>query len=323
MRFIILSVLLGLFSSTVIAEPRLALVIGNSDYLDFPLTNPVNDAVDMKEVLEKYKFTVLSPVLNGSRQAMEDAIRSFAEEITDRGIALFYYSGHGVEVGGKNYMLPVDHKFYDAADVKDHALSVNWVLDEMRASGAKINIVILDACLEEKKGTGKAGFASMDARGTIISYATTPGKNSLGAKGLRNSIYTGSLLKVLRGDSGHLPIEQVFKNAGTAVVKRTDFLQEPTIVTGLTGENFCFGRCDSVSKPSPPIAIMPTPGSSLYGKDPSPPSSVCDTYAKTAVGQYQKNFQKGCGFCGTSWTSDYSVHFDWCMETASVGWIRR
>lgn len=285
MRFIIiLSVLLGLLGSAVMAEPRLALVIGNKDYpnggLFSSLTNPLNDAQDMKAMLERYHFEVVSLVLNGNKQKIDNAVQTFINQLPAEGTALLYYSGHGIEVRGENYLIPVGTTFRNADDVYRDAVNAHDILRKIGLSKKRVNIFILDMCLEdlneskgfegkglakkdldESKGFESKGLADMNATGVIVSYATTHGERSYGNRGKRNSVYTGSLLEVLN-QGGNLPIEQVFKEARAAVVDVTDFIQRPVTWTGLIG-NFCFGICDSVSKPPispavpPPVVITP------------------------------------------------------------------
>jgi len=261
MRLILACWLLGL-SIGVIAEPRFALVIGNKDYpkggLFLPLTNPLHDAQDMAELLRTYQFKVLPPVLDGDQQTMEEAIQNFVDQLPQEATALLYYSGHGVQVQGVNYLIPVKYVFRDAADVQYKAVNVHQTLEKLKNSDPKdrrskrVNILILDACLEnleQRKGFERKGLADMSVTGVIVGYATSPGDFSYGNRMGRNSVYTSKLLEVLR-TGGHLPIERVFKQARIKVAEITDQIQIPATQDALMGD-FCFDGC--VEIPQPPL----------------------------------------------------------------------
>jgi formylglycine-generating enzyme required for sulfatase activity len=252
--------------STVLAEERrVALVIGNADYPDAvtnnlfrPLRNPVNDAEDMAKMLRSYNFVVL-PVKNATQQQIDRAVNQFTQQLQSSNVGLFYYAGHGVQVQNKNYLIPVGKKFRDAREVEEDAVSATDILNKMekanKAAGANVNIVILDACREHlplvrsssnSKGFYSRGLARMDARGTIIGYATAPGDVAVDGVG-RNGVYTKHLLKAMK--TGHLTIERVFKEARIGVAKETDYQQIPWESTSLIGD-FCFGTCDGL-QPQP------------------------------------------------------------------------
>jgi hypothetical protein len=126
-------------------EQRIALVIGNSTYSSGPLKNPVNDATDMAATLKKLGFTVTLKK-NARMQEMEEAIEELGNRLKRGGVGLFYYAGHGVQVNGMNYLLPVGAKINKESDVRFQAVDAGKVLAEMENANNGLNIVILDAC---------------------------------------------------------------------------------------------------------------------------------------------------------------------------------
>ena len=122
---------------------RYALVIGNSAYQTAPLTNPVNDAEDMSSTLINMGFTVILKK-NADQRTMEDAIRSFGKQLRKGGVGLFYFAGHGMQVDGRNYLIPVDSKIESESDVKYEAVDAGRVLGKMEDAENQLNIVILD-----------------------------------------------------------------------------------------------------------------------------------------------------------------------------------
>ena len=152
MKFIIMRITLFtalLFSFVIssayaVTERRTALVIGNSSYNTGSLRNPVNDADDMVSTLKRLGFDVILK-RNATQQDMEDAIRNFGDRLKRGGVGLFFYAGHGVQIGGKNFLLPIGVKIDRETDVKYRAVDADMVLDEMGNAGNPMNIVILDA----------------------------------------------------------------------------------------------------------------------------------------------------------------------------------
>jgi len=177
-----LALTLALSASTAwaaTAAPRVALVIGNSAYESLPLKNPANDATDMGNMLKKMGFEVISQ-LDASQKQMENAIRAFQARLGKETVGLFFYAGHGMQVGGVNYLVPVGAKITQESDVKYECVDAGRVLDAMHTAGNPLNIVILDACRDNPFArsyrSGVKGLARMDApTGTFIAYATAPG----------------------------------------------------------------------------------------------------------------------------------------------------
>ena len=218
-------------------ERRTALVIGNGSYKSAPLRNPVNDAKDMAGGLQKLGFTVIHKQ-NATQREMETSIRMFGERLRKGGVGLFYYAGHGLQVNGINYIIPLDAEIREETDVKYEAVDARRVLDAMYNAGNDFNIVILDACrdnpLARSFRSGTSGLARMDApSGTIIAYSTSPGKVAMDGKG-RNSPYTAALLEHM--DDPGLTIEQVFKKCRGRIYRATNGKQIPWESTSLTGD---------------------------------------------------------------------------------------
>jgi uncharacterized caspase-like protein len=227
-------VLPGLLAAT---ERRTALVIGNSSYDTGSLRNPVNDADDMTSALKRLGFDVMLKK-NATLQDMEDAIRNFGDRLKRGGVGLFFYAGHGVQIAGKNFLLPVGARIDRETDVKYRAMDADMVLDEMGNAGNPMNIVILDACRDNPFGksfrTASRGLAIISSapRGTLVSYSTSPG-NVAADGGGRNSPYAGSLMKHMMTPG--LPIEEVFKNVRQDLGRQTGGKQIPWELSSLEG----------------------------------------------------------------------------------------
>ena len=125
------------------AERRVALVIGNAAYKDAPLDNPVNDARDMAEMLRRTGFEVIE-LINGTQKEMNRAIAKFGDRLRSDSVALFYYAGHGLQVRGKNYLVPIDAQISNETSIRVESVDVDGVLDQLASS--ELNVVILDAC---------------------------------------------------------------------------------------------------------------------------------------------------------------------------------
>jgi len=204
------------------AKPkRLALVIGNGAYKDAPLANPPNDAADMAKALEASGFVVIHRD-NATLKDMHLALREFGDKLGRRDTGLFYFAGHGMQVRGHNYLLPVDADIAREDEVAFAALDLGAVMDKLDSAKNPVNIVILDACRNNPFGTrlvtSAKGLAQIDAPpGTLIAFATSPGSTAADGGG-RNGLYTGHLVKEIARPGA--PIEDVFKAVRVGV--RTD-----------------------------------------------------------------------------------------------------
>jgi len=244
-----------LLLTTAQASARLALVIGNGAYQKpVPtLDNPVNDANDMADVLRNLGFEVILKH-NLSNRAMTLAVQAFGKRLAQKGgVGLFYFSGHGLQAKGRNFLVPVDAKIGTAADIPWEALDANRLLAQMEEANNGVNIVILDACRDNPyqskfKSLDKKGFAEMRSpTGSLIAYATAPNTTALGDPRQRNSIYTKYLLDALR-DMSHLSVLDMLTEVTQKVVAKTKGVQVPWKSDSLT-QRFCFSRCGSSSQP--------------------------------------------------------------------------
>ena len=271
-------VLLTLAAGTVHAQPRAtapaerrtALVIGNGDYPSAPLRNPSNDARKMADTLGQLGFDVRF-LENVDQRQMRRAIIDFGDRIREGGIGLFFYAGHGMQVGGRNYMIPVDADVKSEAEVEADAVDVATVLARMETARNTLNIVILDACRDNpfvrRFRSATKGLASIDAPvGTLIAYATAPGSVALDGTG-PNSFYTGALAEALRTPG--LRVEEVFKRVRQTVRVKTQGKQIPWEASSLEGE-FVF-----LERPAP-VAQRPAPETDVRRSPPvvPPPSSA-------------------------------------------------
>jgi hypothetical protein len=225
--------------SPALAERRLALVFGNSQYKNSsPLKNPVNDANLMEGTLRDLGFDVIKQI-NAGKEEMMKAIREFNEKLPSANVALFYYAGHGNQVDGKNYLIPIDAKLEKEGDCKFEAIPVDFVVEEFERYPENTNIVILDACRNNPFAAwargGEAGFRAMNfTSGTIISFATSEGTTAADGKGA-NGLFTEELVKQMTIPQSIL---NVFMNTRVQVRKLSNNQQVPTEWNKLNGDFF-------------------------------------------------------------------------------------
>ena len=224
-------------NQTIEAGKRIALVIGNSKYDSHPLSNPKNDADDMSKVLRESNFEVID-LRDSTLVQMRSALRLFGDKLNSSDVGLVYYSGHGIEVKGRNYLIPVNADIKRSDEVSDQSLDMGLILEKMETAKKGINILIVDACRDDPFGrsfrSSSRGLAQVDApKGTIIAFSTSPGRVAADGEG-RNSPYTKNLVKAIR--QPNLPIEQVFKLVRREVQRETNDLQTPWENTSLSGD---------------------------------------------------------------------------------------
>ena len=222
-------------------ERRLALVIGNSAYPGGAyLRNPVNDAKGMSQALKKLRFAVME-TLDADQKQMKMTIDRFGSRLKGYEVGLVYYAGHGIQVDGRNYLIPIDAQLKNKKQVEYDGIDAERILMNMEDSGSRVNIVILDACrdnpFERSWSRGikkKKGLAQMNApHGSLIAYSTSPGSTAADGEGM-NGLYTSALLKYIR--TPNLSIESVFKKVRTTVMARSDGAQTPWELSSLTGD---------------------------------------------------------------------------------------
>jgi hypothetical protein len=214
----------------------------------------------MAEALRELGFEVLAHE-NLTYRGMRRAVAEFGERLSAGGVGLFYYSGHGLQVSGKNYLVPVDADIKSERYVAAEAIDADSVLLQMQEARTRVNIVVLDAC-RDNPFTGRfrslgRGLAFMDVpSGTYVAYATAPGSLAEDGEPGKNGIYTSELLRALREPG--LRIEDVFKRVRIAVQARTNNRQSPWDASSMTGE-FVF-KAAAPAAPATVPTVMATPG---------------------------------------------------------------
>ena len=226
-------------------EKRVALVIGNSAYENVKaLPNPANDAKAIGKFLNSAGFEVIQAT-DLDHDEMIQVLQDFSARISDRGpdtVAFVYYAGHGVQIAGENYLVPVDARIGSEADVPNAAIRLVDVMATLQAVPSRMRIVVLDACrnnpFSQLKDAGR-GLAIVDApNGSIVGYSTAPGTEAFDGDGA-NSPYTTAFLRV--AGEQNLPIERIFKQVRVAVNEATDGKQTPWESSSLTGDFYFFG----------------------------------------------------------------------------------
>jgi len=234
-------------STSAHAENRLALVIGQSAYRTVTaLPNPANDAKAMSRLLGDAGFEVMT-ASDLSQKDMTDKVGDFAAKIAAKGpdtVALVFYAGHGLQIDGENYLVPVDVDPRREADIPFQAVRLNDIVNTLNSVPSKMRILLLDACRNNPfpaiNQTAGRGLALVDAKtgapGTFLSYSTSPGAEAEDGNGA-DSPYTTALLAVAKEPG--LQIEDAFKRVRVAVNKATEGRQTPWESSSLT-EDFAF-----------------------------------------------------------------------------------
>jgi formylglycine-generating enzyme required for sulfatase activity len=271
-----LSVVSAMLTSSALPQQRaarIALVIGNESYPDAstPLSTTIKDARTLAEEFRRSEFEV-DLKENVGKEDMQRAIDAFTGKIRSGTVALFYFSGYGIQVARQTYLLPVNAQVWTEAEVRRDGISVDALLAEMNRKGAKVKIIILDAArrnpFERRFRASAAGLAALDAPdGTLALYSAAPGKvinDSTGA----NSLFVGELIKELR--SPNLTAEEVFNRARIGVSRASNNEQVPWVASSLV-EEFYFGSSRAVAAtPAPAPAPTPAPAPAPAAATPAP-----------------------------------------------------
>jgi hypothetical protein len=223
-----------------LTEDRVALVIGNAAYSKLEaLDNPVNDARLIARTLERAGFKVTLRE-NLDRGAMFGALKEFGARLNENTVAVLYYAGHALQMRDQNFMIPVDAEIRGEDEIAIQGMDLTYILGQMSRAKSRVNVVILDACRDnpfaKRASATSQGLAQMDAPiGTLLAYATAPGKQAPDGIGQRgNSVYTAQLAQHLL--TPNLPIELMFKRVREAVVRESRQLQVPWEHSSLLGE---------------------------------------------------------------------------------------
>ena len=226
--------------SAVRAEQRLALVVGNSGYASGPLVNPKHDAELIAKALTAVGFSV-TKLIDADQKSMRRAVVEFGRKLrTTEAIGLFYYAGHGVQVDGENFLVPIGADITAEQEVAVEGLNLNEVLKTMERASSRVNIVVLDACRNNPFVTAArsqtGGLANVTApAGTLIGFATAPGRIATDGDGA-NSPYSAALAQALQLPG--LSLEEVFRRTRRQVLAATANKQTPWEHSSLTVEFF-------------------------------------------------------------------------------------
>lgn len=252
------------------AESRTALVVGNAAYGFAPLANPVNDATDIAAALRGAGFDV-TLATDADQPTLKAAVRRFADALKSRGgVGLFFFAGHGVQVGGENYIVPVSARVPAAEELRTASVTASEVVDAMTSAGNVLNIVVLDACRDNPiAGTSTRGLSRIDSGASLfVSFSTSPGAVALDGSG-RNSPYTKHLAQAIAMPG--LTLEDTFKRTLKGVYQETRGQQTPWLSSSFFGD-FVFREAVSAGGPAAP---RPSP-SSLPPASSPPAASVAD-----------------------------------------------
>jgi len=240
---------------------RLALVIGNRDYPWKPLTNPVNDATDVAAALEQAGFKGnVKTVFNAQHDAMKRAVRDFVASVHPGDFAFVYYSGHGVEVKGINYLLPVDLPANASEDeVEDDGVSAQRIASDLDDHGAAVKVIVLDACRDNPIKASRSaggGLAPMEGLGSLIVFATEAGRTASDNSANRNGLFTQYLLKALTVKG--VSLDDAIKDVARQMAQDTNRQQVPAIYGLLERPVYLFTGPVTISVAS--TAVAPDPG---------------------------------------------------------------
>ena len=266
------------------SQQRLALVIGNGTYASKPLKNPPNDASAVAKALKDLGFSVTSGI-DKSQSEMEQMIRDFGQQLRSIcGVGLFYYAGHGVQIAGHNYLIPINADIQIETDYKYKTVDLNWVLDQMYSEQNPLNIVILDACRSDpfprSHRASQGGLAQVSApTGTLIAYSTAPDNTANDGDG-PNSPYAEELLKQMRMPG--VLVETMLRHVAEGVSARTSGRQEPWFNANIKGD-FYFSNSRSSAgndrEKNPPVRPTPAP---VESATPGPTAADNDLAASRA-----------------------------------------
>lgn len=238
MRHLVISFIAALALSVLPVNAwaaRRALIIGNNNYPTSPLKNATNDAVAMAAALRSLGYSTVVQY-DANRQHMDQAFTLFLSGIGAGDIVVFYYSGHGLQVDGENYLIPTDFTLGSPADLKYRAFSLSEMIDKFSGRGAITNIIILDACRNNPFTSVRSlrgGWASMGtSAGTFLAFATAPGSTASDNGSDEHGLFTKGLLQYI---SSPLDIEEMFEKVREEVILQSNGLQVPWTASSLIG----------------------------------------------------------------------------------------
>lgn len=307
---------------------QVALVVGNSSYKASPLNNPKNDATDVGSRLRQLGFDV-DVQLDADRKHMANAVEKFVGKLGPGDVGVFYFSGHGMQVEGENYLIPVDFDGASETDVKYDTFAAGRIQEQMEKSGSQLNILILDACRNNSFHTthraAGGGLAMMSAgEGTFLAFATAPGKTASDNGGGRNGLFTAFFLDALREPA--LSLDDVFNYVRARVAKQSEGKQIPWSQSAVIGK-FVFVPGDPVvsgivpSIPTPrvlDIATIMKQADSLY--DAKQYAQAKSWYERAAGSDKKAMLRLGWQYeHGLGVGQDYQLAMSWYQRSAEAG----
>ncbi|MGH6708754.1 MAG: caspase family protein [Bradyrhizobium sp.] len=273
---LVLSLICTIFTAgAASAEKRVAFVVGNGTYKNVAaLPNPSIDAKAMASALRNVGFEVVEGS-NLTRDKMTEKLLDFGKKAQGADVAVFFYAGHGIAIGGTNYLLPIDADIKSEMDVKlGAAINIDLTLDQTM-SDAKVKLVLLDACRDNpfaakiksnapstRSVSVQTGLAEMKSgEGTLIAFATGPGQTALDGKEGSNSPFTRALLANLTQPG--VELQQAMTKVRAQVQEETNKGQLPWGNTNLTGAVYLNGAPAPAAPGSAPVAVAVAPGSDV------------------------------------------------------------
>src|SRR5215475_3714904 len=243
------------------AQTRVALVIGNSSYRNVPaLANPANDAADVAASLERLGFAVRR-IINGTSEDMRLAVRDFLPQTQRAEMAVIFFAGHGIEIGGENWLIPVDAELNEDISVEQEAIALRSLVPIVGAA-SKLGLIILDACRNnpfaarmQRRLPARAlerGLARVEPAGSVlVAYAAKDGTTASDGPG-RNSPFTAALLRHV--ETPGLEVNYLFRNVREAVLNATNSRQEPVVYGSLPSTEIYFKRGEQPAA-VPPVGV--------------------------------------------------------------------
>ena len=315
--------------AVVFADGRVALVVGNSTYAHIGrLPNPDNDARDMSAALRRLGFEVTTE-LDADRVELTEALRAFTRRSAGADVSLVFYAGHGIEMDGVNYLVPVDARLERDVDVRFETVTVDDLL--VSTSGASLRLLILDACrnnplarsMQRTAATrtvsgGSFGDLNEDLLGdeTLVAYAAGAGTTAADGRG-RNSPYTAALLSHLE-----TPIEigLLFRRVRAAVLAATNGGQRPHEYHSLVGEHYLTRTLATGGS----VTVSPAVPADSAPVDPPRPDPPATDVAELRIAALRELAEAGDAAAGTELGERYEDGRDVVQDYAvAVSWFRR
>jgi hypothetical protein len=235
---------------------KVALVIGNGNYPKWPLRNPANDARAVSQALTDVGFTTITAI-DVTLPNLDRAVTSLVSKVRQGDVVAFYYAGHGIQLEGENYLVPVDFDAKDEADAKYAAYAASRVQERIEKAGARVTLVVLDACRNNPFAATRStngGLAAMGTgKGTLIAFATAPGKTADDNPKGNNGLFTTHLITALKEPG--LTLDQVFNRVRERVHNASGGRQVPWTVSSVIGDVYL--RPGAGAAPATQVAAAP------------------------------------------------------------------